>query len=171
MLVRTATPADAAAFAAIYAQEVLHGTATAEEVPPTIEEFAGRMAAVADAGLPWLAAERDGRVIGYAYARFYHARAAYRWTVEDGIYIAADARGMGVGRALLGPLIEACTAAGRRQMIASITTEGGEASIALHRAFGFTEAGRMRAIICKFGRWLDVVYLQRPLGDGDGPPP
>jgi len=171
LVIRAATPSDAAAFAAIYAEQVLHGTATAEEVPPTAAEFAGRMAGVAEAGLPWLAAERGGQVIGYAYARFYHARAAYRWTVEDGIYIAADARGMGVGRALLGALIDACTAAGRRQMIASITAQEGEASIALHRAFGFTEAGRMRAIIWKFGRWLDVVYMQRPLGAGDGPAP
>ena len=169
--IRPATAADAAALAAIYADEVLHGTATAEEVPPTAAEFAARMAAVADVGLPWLAAERGGSVIGYGYARPYHARAAYRATVEDGIYLAEAARGQGIGRALLGKLIEACAAAGKRQMIASITMQGGEASIALHARLGFREVGRMAAIICKFGRLLDVVYMQRALAPDVGPGP
>jgi phosphinothricin acetyltransferase len=161
--IRPATRADMAAVAAIYAQEVLHGTATAEEVPPGEDEIARRFAEFTGGGHPWLVAELDGQVVGYAYARPYHARAAYRWTVEDAVYIAADARGRGIGTALLGALIPACRAAGRKQMIASITVQGGEASIALHRRFGFRDVGRMEAIICKFGRWLDCTYLQLAL--------
>lgn len=169
-IIRRATPDDAAACAAIYAPEVLSGIASAETTPPTDAEFAARMDAVFAAGLPWLVAERDGRPLGYAYLRPYHARAGYRFTFEDGVYIAADARGQGVGKALVAALVEAAPAAGARQIIASISVESGpSASVALHAACGFREVGRMRAIITKFGRWLDVVYMQRAVGPGDGP--
>lgn len=163
-MIRAATVADAAAIAAIYALEVLHGTATAEEVPPGAREMAARMEGVSAAGLPWLVASIEGTVAGYAYARPYHARAAYRSTVEDAVYVSADARGRGIGTSLLTGVIAASAAAGAAQMIASITTDGGDASLALHARHGFREVGRMTAIIRKFDRWLDVAYMQRALG-------
>lgn len=168
-MIRLASPADAAAIVAIYNEQIVHGTATAEETPISAEEMAGRMAAVAEAGLPWLLAQAGGAVAGYAYARPYHGRAAYRWTVEDAVYVAAPSRGRGIGSTLLGALIPAVEAAGKRQMIASITAQNGEASVALHAAHGFRETGRMPAIIRKFGSWLDVVYMQRALGEGEAP--
>jgi len=166
-VIRAATPADAAAITTIYADQVLHGTATAEEVPPPVAEMAARLAKVAVAGLPWLVMEANGAVAGYAFARPYHERAAYRFTVEDAVYVAADARGRGVGRALLTELIARCNTLGLAQMIASITVQAGDASIALHERLGFHKVGEMRAIIRKFGRWLDVVYLQRGLSITD----
>lgn len=164
MILRDATAADAPALAAIYAPEVLHGTATAEEVPPGVDEMAARVARTSAAGLPWLVAEADGAVVGYAYARPYHERAAYRFTVEDAVYVAAAARRRGAGSALLAQLIERASALGLAQMIASITPQDGAASIALHARHGFVEAGRLPAIIRKFDRWLDCVYMQRALG-------
>lgn len=169
MILRPACPADSGAITAIYAEQVLHETATAEEAPPDEGEMLARMEAVEKAGLPWVVAEVGGEVVGYAYARPYHARAAYRWTVEDAVYVAAGARGQGIGRALLGELLTECERRGRRQMVASVTVQGGEASIALHLGAGFRETGRLLAIIYKFGRWLDVAYFQRALGEGGGP--
>ncbi|MCW1430329.1 GNAT family N-acetyltransferase [Novosphingobium sp. JCM 18896] len=165
--IRPATPADAEAVAAIYAHHVLHGTATFEIEPPEAAEIAARMAKVRAAGLPWLIAQdADGVVLGYAYAGAFHARAAYGRTCEDAIYIAHDRLGQGVGKALLAALLEACAAAGQRQMIALIAgTE--PASIALHLRAGFVEAGRLASVGRKHGRWLDVVYMQRALGVGD----
>lgn len=165
-MIRAATPADAAAITAIYNEQILLGTATAEEVELGEAEMAARMATVAAERLPWFVWD-GGDVLGYAYARPYHSRAAYRWTVEDAVYVAADARGQGVGGALLSALVSACEAAGKRQMIASITAQGGDASVALHARAGFAEVGRFPAIIRKFGRWLDVVYMQRALGAGE----
>ncbi len=160
---RDATPEDAAQIAAIYAPQVLHGTATAEEVPPDASEMAARMAKVRAESLPYIVAEQGGTVCAYAYLSRYHARAAYRWTVEDSIYVAANAQGCGIGRALLAELIVRADGLGLAQMIASISAQGGEASIALHARAGFVDRGRLPAIICKAGRWLDVVYMQRPL--------
>lgn len=167
-----AEPADAEAIAAIYAHHVIHGTATFEIEPPDAAEIAARMGRVRAAGLPWLVAreEASGAVIGYAYASAFHPRAAYGRTCEDAIYIAHDRLGQGLGKALLAALLEACTAAGQRQMIALIAgTE--PASIALHARAGFTEAGRLASVGRKHGRWLDVVYMQRGLGAGDAAPP
>lgn len=162
-MIRAALPADAPRLAAIYAEQVLYGTATAEEVPPTPDEMAARLAAVTQGGHPWLVWQDVHEVSGYAYCRPYHARAAYRHTVENGVYIAPEARGRRVGHALLGALLTRAAAAGARQMVASITPQGGDASIALHTAHGFVERGRLIGIIEKFGRTLDCVYMQRDL--------
>ncbi|HEX4847557.1 MAG TPA: GNAT family N-acetyltransferase [Novosphingobium sp.] len=171
MLIRPATPADAPALAAIYADHVLGGTASYEIVPPDAAEMAARLARIQAAGWPWLvAADADGTVTGYAYASQFRDRAAYGFTCENSIYIRADRRGEGLGTALMGALIEAAKACGFRQMIAVIG--GGEpASVALHAKAGFAHAGRLTAIGRKHGRWLDTVYMQLPLGPGDSLPP
>jgi L-amino acid N-acyltransferase YncA len=167
MRIEPASIEDAAAIAAIYGYHVLNGTASYETEPPSAEEMAGRMAKVLDAGAPWLVARGEaGEVQGYAYASQFRDREAYRFACEDSIYIRHDRRGEGIGRALLALLIVAAERAGFRQMFAVIG--GAEpASIRLHGACGFVETGRMRSIGFKFGRWLDTVYMQRALGDGD----
>ncbi|MBX9728418.1 MAG: GNAT family N-acetyltransferase [Sphingopyxis sp.] len=166
MEVRDATPGDAQAIAAIYAHHVLHGTATFDTEPRSGEETAARIAAITAAGLPFLVAEVAGGVAGYAYATRFRDRAAYAATCEDSIYIDPAHTGRGIGSALLAELVRRCEAAGYRQMIAVVG--GGEpASIALHRRLGFTHAGTMRSVGRKFRRWLDTVYMQRALGDGD----
>lgn len=171
MLIRPVRPADASAIAAIYAHHVLHGTASYETVPPDDEEMQQRIARVTTAGWPWLVAEdAAGALQGYAYASQFRDRAAYRFVCEDSIYIRADCRGQGVGRALLKALIAACTNAGFRQMIAVIG--GAEpASEALHARHGFEFAGRLAGIGRKHGRWLDTLYMQRQLGAGSLSPP
>lgn len=167
MQIEPATIADAAAIAEIYGYHVLHGTASYELEPPTVEDMAGRLAKVLDAGAPWLVARGEaGEVIGYAYASQFRDREAYRFACENSIYIRHDRRGEGIGRALLALLIVAAERAGFRQMFAVIG--GAEpASIRLHGACGFVETGRMRSIGFKHGRWLDTVYMQRALGEGD----
>jgi L-amino acid N-acyltransferase YncA len=165
--IRPAAPADAEAIAAIYAHHVLHGTATFEEVPPGPAEIARRRADVAGRGLPWLVAEAGGRLLGYAYAGPFRARPAYRFTFEDSIYLDPAATGRGLGRRLLERLIADCTAAGARQLVAVIGDSGNAASIALHARLGFRHVGTLRSVGFKFGRWLDTVEMQRPLGDGD----
>jgi L-amino acid N-acyltransferase YncA len=173
--IEPATAGDAAAIAAIYAHHVLHGTASFETVPPDAADMAARMAAVLDAGAPWLVAREGqkrgrGEVIGYAYASQFRDRPAYRFACENSVYIRHDRRGEGIGRALLALLIVAAERAGFRQMIAVIG--GAEpASARLHAACGFTEAGRMRSIGRKHGEWLDTLYMQRALGPGDMVPP
>jgi phosphinothricin acetyltransferase len=158
-----ASPADAADIASIYAHHVLHGVATFELEPPDANEIARRIAAVLEAGHPWLIArDTAGQVVGYAYTGAYHPRAAYRSTCEDSVYIRHDQIGKGIGTALLAALIERATAAGFRQMIALITG-GVESSIALHRRAGFSIAGQLTAVGYKHGRWLDVVLMQRAL--------
>ena len=171
MQIEPARPADAPALCAIYAHHVLHGTASFEFAPPDEAEMARRMARISAAGWPWLVArEADGEVLGYAYASQFRDRAAYRFCCEDSIYIRHDARGQGLGKALLAALIEACTAGGFRQMIAVIG--GAEpASEALHASLGFTLAGRLSGIGRKHGRWLDTLYMQRQLGTGSTQPP
>lgn len=166
-----ATLADAPAMAAIYAHHVLHGTATFETEPPGAEEFAARIGAVLAEGSPWLAArDAAGALAGYAYASQFRPRRAYRFSCEDSIYIRDDLRGQGLGGALLTRLIAAASEAGYRQMFAVIG--GAEpGSISLHARAGFVEAGRMRAIGRKHGRWLDTVYMQLALGPGDTTPP
>jgi phosphinothricin acetyltransferase len=158
-----ASPADAAPIAEIYAHHVVHGVATFELEPPDTSEIARRIAAVLDAGHPWLIArDADGQVLGYAYTGAYHPRAAYRSTCEDSVYIRHDQIGKGIGTALLAALIERATAAGFRQMIALITG-GVEPSIALHSRAGFAIAGQLTSVGYKHGRWLDVVLMQRAL--------
>lgn len=161
---RPATPADAGAIAAIYAVHVLASSATFEIEPPPAAEMWTRIAAVQDLGLPWWVAEQDGRLAGYAYAGSYRPRAAYRHTCEDSVYLAPWAMGRGLGRALLGRIIDEARAAGRTQMIAVIG--GGKenpASIALHTRLGFRHVGTFERVGCKFGRWLDTVLMQRAL--------
>ncbi len=166
MQIRPARPDDCPAIAEIYAHHVLHGTASYETEPPDTAEMTRRMDRVLGSGWPWLVAEAaDGTMLGYAYATQFRDRAAYRFVCEDSIYIRDAARGQGVGKALLAALIEACTAAGFRQMIAVIG--GAEpASEALHARLGFTLAGRLSGIGRKQGRWLDTLYMQRQLGEG-----
>ncbi len=170
-LLRPAHEADLPDILAIYAPEVRHGTASWEWEPPDLPELSRRFATQQASGWPWLVAEVDGRVAGYAYAARYRPRIGYAWCVEDSIYVAAWARGRGLGRSLLEALIAACTASGARQMVAVIGDAANLASIALHRACGFEEVGRLRSIGFKAGRWLDSVLMQRPLGVGDAAPP
>jgi L-amino acid N-acyltransferase YncA len=161
-----ASSADAGAVAAIYAHHVLHGTATFETAVPDATEIAARMAKLHEAKLPWLVARRDGEVLGYAYAAPFHSRAAYHYTCEDSIYIDHRHLGQGLGKALLGALLDASAAAGMRQMIALIAgTE--PASLALHERFGFARCGELKSVGRKHGTWLDVIYMQRALGAGD----
>ncbi|WP_116131643.1 GNAT family N-acetyltransferase [Tropicimonas sp. IMCC34043] len=167
LIVRAAEPADMAAIHRIYTHEVLHGIATFEEVPPDLSEMTRRWQAVCDAGLPWLVAERAGAVVGYAYAGRYHARSAYRFTLEDSVYIAPEARGAGVGKALLRRLIALCGSGGARQMLAIIGNSGNAGSVGLHRSLGFADVGVLRSVGFKHGRWIDVVVMQLALGAGD----
>jgi L-amino acid N-acyltransferase YncA len=171
LTIRPSTDADVAAATAIYADSVLTGTGTFETEPPDDAEMARRRADVLAKGLPWLVAERAGTVVGYAYANVFRPRRAYRFCLEDSIYLAADARGRGVGRLLLAELLAQCEAQGARQMLAVIGDSANAGSIALHRALGFADAGVLRAAGWKLGRWLDVVLMQRALGAGDGAAP
>jgi L-amino acid N-acyltransferase YncA len=166
-----ATPADAADIAALYAHHVLNGTATFEVEPPDAAEIAARMGKLADAGMPWLVArDAAGELLGYAYAGPFHARAAYRHTCENTIYIRHDRLGQGLGTMLLQALLATCEAAGLRQVMALIAgTE--PASLALHAKAGFVEVGRLKSVGRKHGKWIDVIYMQLPLGDGDSTDP
>jgi L-amino acid N-acyltransferase YncA len=166
LIVRASRDEDVARITAIYAHHVRHGTASFELEPPDAAEMARRRAGVLELGLPYLVAERERRVVGYAYAGAYRPRPAYRFTVEDSIYVDHALTGAGIGRALLPVLIEQCTTAGRRQMIAVIGDSAQTASIRLHAAFGFRMVGTVENVGFKFGRWLDSVLMQRPLGEG-----
>ena len=170
-VVRDAVAGDLTAITAIYAEGVLIGTGTFELSPPDESEMSRRMAAVAEVGMPWLVAEIDGGVVGYAYVGPFRTRSAYRYTVEDSIYILASAQGRGVGRALLDELIVRCEAAGIRQILAVIGDAANEGSIRLHAACGFEPAGAIKDVGWKFDRWLDVIFMQKTLGvGGDGAP-
>ena len=171
LLTRQATAADVPAITAIYADEVANGSATFEIVPPDEAEMAHRLAHLLAAGYPWFVAERDGVVVGYAYAGPYRDRPAYHNTVEDSVYLARPARGAGIGRRLLGLLVEACAERGFRQMVAVIGDTENVASVRVHAAAGFTPVGTFRAVGYKHGRWLDTVLMQRPLGVGDAAQP
>jgi L-amino acid N-acyltransferase YncA len=169
MLSITARPADLGdipAITRIYAHAVRHGTASFELDPPDQAEIERRYGALQDGGFPYLVAELGGAIAGYAYAGPYRARPAYRFTVEDSVYIASDMQGRGVGRALLDRLLLESEARGFRQMVAVIGDSGQVASIALHRAAGFRLVGTFEAVGFKFGRWLDSVLMQKELGAG-----
>lgn len=167
MIIRAATADDAEALAAIYGHHVLHGFGTFEEEPPSPAEMENRRAAIAARGLPYLVAEADGRVLGFAYAGPFRPRQAYRYTLEDSVYIAPDAIGRGVGRAVLSAVIEACEALGIRQLVAVIGDSGNAASIGLHRSLGFVDAGLGKSFGFKHGRWVDIVWMQKSLNGGD----
>jgi phosphinothricin acetyltransferase len=169
--IRPATPADIPAIARIYAHAVEHGTASFEIEAPDPAEMARRQREVVDAGFPYIAAELDGRLLGYAYAGPYRVRPAYRFTVEDSIYVDHQARRSGVGRMLLDHLIAHATDRGFRQMIAVIGDSAQTASVELHRAAGFRMVGTLESVGHKFGRWLDSVIMQRALGPGATNPP
>ncbi len=165
--IRVATEADVPAIAAIYRPAVLTGTASFELDPPDEAEMLRRFRAIVDGGYPYFVAELDGRIAGYAYANAYRTRPAYRFTVEDSIYVAPDLQGKGIGRPLLRALIDTCTARGFRLMIAIIGNSAQYGSIALHRRQGFTFCGTIHSVGYKFDRWLDSVIMQLPLGAGD----
>jgi L-amino acid N-acyltransferase YncA len=163
------------AIQAIYAHWVIHGLASFEESPPDVAEIDRRRQEVQERGLPYLAA-RDGALIqGFAYAGPYRARSAYRFTIEDSVYVAPEARGRGVGRALLGEVIRRCELRSLRQMLAVIGDSANHASVGLHEALGFRHAGHLRSVGFKHGHWVDSVLMQRALGQGDAslphPPP
>lgn len=165
--VRASTEADLGAIAAIYRHHVLTGLASFEEEAPDATEMARRREGIIGAGMPWLvAADRDGAVLGYAYAGPYRPRPGYRYTAEDSVYVAPGAVGRGVGRALLAALIARCETLGFRQLVAVIGDSGNAASIGLHRALGFVQVGLLPAVGFKFGRWVDGVLMQRALGPG-----
>jgi phosphinothricin acetyltransferase len=170
-LIRSAALTDLSAITPINDHAVRHGTASFETEPPDEAEMTRRYRTLVDGAFPYLVAERDGTVVGYAYAGPYRARPAYRYTVEDSIYISPTAQRRGVGRALLEELIARSTARGFRQMIAVIGDSAQTASIELHRAVGFHYVGNLQNVGFKFGRWLDSVLMQRPLGPGATCPP
>lgn len=166
VLIRPSADGDVAAIAAIYRHHVLNGVASFEEVPPTPDELARRRREILARGLPYLVAERSGRVLGYCYAGLYRARSAYRFTLEDSIYIDAAEVGRGIGRTLLAALLERCTQQGYRQMVAVIGGGDQWPSIRLHQGLGFARIGMLSAVGYKFGGWVDCVLMQRALGAG-----
>ncbi len=160
-----------AAIAEIYGHHVLTGLATFEEIPPSDDEIASRIAVVNSVGLPYLVTEEAGAVQGFAYAAPFRPRSAYRFSVEDSIYLAPAAMSRGIGRLLLGEVIGRCEGMGLRQMLAVVGDSANAASLGLHRALGFAVLGTFRGVGFKHGRWVDTVWLQRPLNAGDQAPP
>lgn len=171
MLLRSARPDDVPPIQAIYAQHVRHGLASFEEEPPSADEMRQRLLEVKARSLPYLVAEEAGSVIGYGYCAPYRLRSAYRYTLEDSIYVKEGHHRKGIGRALLGELILLCEQLNYRQLIAVIGDSAQAASIGLHASLGFVRAGNLRSVGFKFGRWVDTVIMQRPLGMGDGARP
>ena len=170
--IRASTDSDIPAITAIYRHHVLHGTGTFEVDPPSESDMAARRADVLGRGLPYLVAEgADGQILGFCYANWFKPRPAYRFSAEDSVYVADAARGQGVGRLLLAALSKQAEAAGVRKLLAVIGDSGNAGSIGVHRASGFTEIGVMRSVGWKFDRWLDIVLMEKVLGDGDTTPP
>lgn len=164
--VRDSVETDVAAMQAIYAHHVLHGTASFELTPPTVDEMRQRRAEVVAKALPYLVAEQNGVVVGYAYVTLYRPRPAYRFTVEDSVYVQEGLSGQGIGSLLLAEIIKLCTAKGYRQMMA-VVGDSSPPSVSLHERHGFTLAGTFKAVGYKFGAWRDTAMLQRALGEGD----
>jgi L-amino acid N-acyltransferase YncA len=170
--IRAITEADIPAIRRIYAHHVEHGIATFELTPPSQEEMLSRYHRIHAEGMPYLAAcEEDGQLLGYCYASTYRPRPAYRFTVEDSIYLSPDHQGRGIGRQLLQALISHCEAGPWRQMVAVISGEGSEASVALHEKLGFVHSGNLRTVGFKHDRWIDTILMQRTLGAGCNMPP
>jgi L-amino acid N-acyltransferase YncA len=167
-VVRAAVPADAGSVAAIFAHYVTTSVTTFEEVAPTAADWERRLDDLAARNLPFLVAEADraGSVCGFAYASPWRPKPAYRHTVEDTVYLSPGHTGRGIGSALLGGLLAGCAEAGARQVIAVIADTGSDASAALHRRFGFTQAGCLSGVGRKHGRWIDTVLMQKDLGPG-----
>jgi len=171
VLIRPSREADVPEIAAIYRYHVLYGLASFEEIPPDPDELASRRRDILNRGLPYLVAERSGRVLGYCYAGLYRTRSAYRFTLEDSIYIDKAEVGRGLGRALLATVLDRCAELGYRQMVAVIGGSDTWPSIRLHAALGFTRIGVLPAVGFKFGNWVDIVLMQRALGPGETAPP
>jgi phosphinothricin acetyltransferase len=171
LLIRPSTPADLPAITAIYGWNVLNGTGTFELEAPEEAEMARRREDVLSKGLPWLVVQRDGVVLGYAYANHFRPRKAYRFCLEDSVYLAPEAKGQGLGRLLLAELLARCEAAGARQMLAVIGDSANLGSIGVHRTLGFEHIGVMKAAGWKFDQWRDVVIMQKALGQGSATEP
>lgn len=170
-LIRPSRDEDLDAIARIYGHHVLHGTGTFETTPPSPAEMGTRRADVLSKGLPWLVAEEDGQVLGFAYGNWFKPRPAYRFSVEDSIYLAPEAAGKGLGRALLAELLATLERAGVRKVMAVIGDSGNAGSVGVHRALGFEQVGVIQSCGWKFDRWLDIVLMQKALGAGDTTPP
>lgn len=170
-LIRPSQDEDLAAITRIYAHHVLHGTGTFETTPPTEGEMAGRRADVLGKGLPWLVIEVDGQVMGFAYGNWFKPRPAYRYSVEDSIYMAPESAGKGLGKLLLTELLAQCERAGVRKVMAVIGDSANAGSIGVHKALGFEQVGVVQSCGWKFGRWLDIVLMQKSIGLGDSTPP
>ena len=171
MELRPAAQSDLAAIQGIYAHHVLKGLASFEEVPPDVQEIRRRHQNVSGRGLPYLVAEERGEILGYGYCAPYHARSAYRYALEDSIYIKDGHLSKGIGTRILGELLRISEGLGYRQVIAVIGDSANAGSIALHARLGFLRVGTLRSTGYKFGRWVDTVLMQRPMGPGDGAPP
>ncbi len=169
--IRPSSDQDIAPITAIYQHHVLHGTGTFETTPPTEAEMAARRADVLSKGLPYLVAEEGGRVLGFAYCQWFKPRPAYRFSAEDSIYLHPDAAGKGLGKALLAELARQAEDAGIRKLIAVIGDSANAASVGVHRTLGFTPVGVFKSCGWKFGRWLDIVLMEKSLGEGDSTPP
>jgi len=167
VVVRDAREADMTFVQEIYAHHVRHGLASFEETAPTVAEMIGRREGVLKLDLPYLVAEMDGRIVGYSYASSYRPRPAYRHTIEDSVYVREGFAGHGIGRELLSTLIKRCENGPWRQMLAVIGDSANAGSIGLHGSQGFRQIGRLDAVGFKFGRWVDSILMQRPLGKGD----
>ena len=171
MEIRNATPADVPEIQAIYAHHVLNGTGTFDVEPPSVEEMQERFQKVLQSNGEWLVATDATGVLGFGYYTQFRERPAYAWCVEDSIYVRDDVRGQGVGKALVGKLVDDATTRGMRQMVAVIGDSENIGSIGAHASLGFQRVGMLRAAGLKFGRWLDVVYMQRTLGRGSADVP
>jgi len=167
LIIRETTVQDIPAIQRIYAFYVLNSLATFEETPPSIEELANRRATILGAGLPYIAAELDGMLVGYAYASHYRPRAAYLHTIEDSVYVTDGFAGKGIGRTLLGTLISRCEAGRWRQCVAVIGGGQNAASVALHERFDFRRVGVLVSVGFKLGQWVDTIVMQRALGGGN----
>ena len=169
--IRPSRDQDLPAITAIYAHHVLHGTGTFETEPPSEADMVGRRADVLAKGLPYLVAEEDGRVLGYAYCQWFKPRPAYRFSAEDSIYLHPDAQGKGLGKALLAELARQAEAVGIRKLIAVIGDSGNKGSVGVHEALGFQPVGVIQSCGWKFGKWLDIVLMEKQIGAGDSTPP
>ena len=169
--IRASRDEDVPAITAIYAHHVLNGTGTFETIPPTAQDMAARRADVLSKELPYLVAEQDGQILGFAYCTWFKPRPAYRYSAEDSIYMADGARGQGAGKQLLAALAKEAEAAGIRKLIAVIGDSANQGSVRVHEAIGFSPVGVLKSCGWKFGKWLDVVLMEMPLGVGDSTSP
>ena len=171
LLIRPSRDSDMAALTAVYAHHVLHGTGTFETEPPGVPEMSARRADVLSKGLPYLVAELDGELAGFAYGNWFKPRPAYRYSVEDSIYLAPGLQRQGLGRALLAELLARFEAAGIRKVMAIVGDSANAGSVGLHLALGFAQVGVIEDCGWKFGAWRDIVILQKTLGEGSATPP